>query len=946
MQRALQIGRHGWLRLAVVSTGLVVLLALSFPGAGADDSPSTLPSKPTKANYELAARWTSSKVARLVFDMAVTPHWLEDGNRFWYTFESNAGRKFYIVDPAKKTKTYVFDAVKLAASLTAATGLPYDSQHLPVGAARGGAAAAGGGGGGGRGGAATPIRFVKHDADIQFEISVPRDAVIPGEKKVTPPTTTTDTSGSGGGDADDDDDPQQLGGRGGAGAASTTKQLAFELELATGKLTLLDARPPTKPTWASISPDGKTVVFTRNHNLYMMDAENYAKALKNANDSTIVETQLTKDGEEYFGYGGRGAGGQQIQEQQQQQDNQGEQQQGEGQASRARTGANVTWSKDSKKFAITREDQRKVKPLWVINSLANPRPTLETYKYEMPGDADYPQAHLEVFDVATKARLDVKADASGFKDQRIRLQTDRPSAYDRDHERTETTWAGAGGSDKLYFTRLSRDEHRLDVCVADTASAEVKTLIPERMNVYIEEKPLKFLNNGTEMLWWSERDGWGHYYLYGADGALKNQVDHGEFVAEDISYVDDKARTLIMTASGREDRENPYFMHNYRVNLDGNGIKLLDPGDASHAVVVSDNGKYFVDNSSRVNSAPQSVLYDAQGGTPMPLEKVDLTRLVQEGYKFPEPFTVKADDGITDIYGVMYKPFDFDPNKKYPIIEYVYPGPQTESVTQTFSPRQANVALANLGFIVVEVGNRGGNPHRSKWYHTYGYGNLRDYGLADKKAAVEQLAARYPWIDIDRVGITGHSGGGFMSTAAMLVYPDFFKVAVSESGNHENNIYNAPWSEKHHGVKEVTDKDGKTTFEYTIDKNSEIAKNLKGHLLISTGDIDNNVHPANTLRLADALIKANKRFDFVILPGQRHAYGPEAEYFSWIRADYFCKYLLGDFDQSVDMWELNRERPQGDHVPPPGATDGRGGTTTQQQNNGRGGRGGRGGGDN
>jgi dipeptidyl aminopeptidase/acylaminoacyl peptidase len=683
-------------------------------------------------------------------------------------------------------------------------------------------------------------------------------------------------------------------------------------------------------------------VFARNHNLYMMDAENYAKALKNANDSTIVETQLTKDGEEYFGYGGRGGGGQQIQDQQQQQENQGDQQQGEGQASRARSGANVTWSKDSKKFAITREDQRKVKPLWVINSLANPRPTLETYKYAMPGDADYPQAHLEVFDVATKARLDVKADTGGFKDQRIRLQSDRPSAYDRDHEKTESTWAGSSGSDKLYFTRLSRDEHRLDVCVADAASGEVKTLIPERMNVYIEEKPLKFLNSQTEMLWWSERDGWGHYYLYGADGTLKNQVDRGEFVAEDLSYVDDKARTLIMTASGREDGENPYFMHNYRVNLDGSGIKLLNPGDASHAVVVADNGKYFVDNGSRVNSAPQSVLYDAQGGTPMPLEKVDLTRLMQEGYKFPEPFTVKADDGITDIYGVMYKPFDFDPNKKYPIIEYVYPGPQTESVTQTFSPRQANVALANLGFIVVEVGNRGGNPHRSKWYHTYGYGNLRDYGLADKKAAVEQLAARYAWIDIDRVGITGHSGGGFMSTAAMLVYPDFFKVAVSESGNHENNIYNAPWSEKHHGVKEVTDKDGKTTFEYTIDKNSEIAKNLKGHLLISTGDIDNNVHPGNTLRLADALIKANKRFDFVVLPGQRHAYGPEAEYFSWIRADYFCKYLLGDFDQSVDMWELNRERPQGDHVPPPGATDGRGGTTTQQ-NNGSGGRGGRGG---
>jgi len=923
MHRAFQIGRRGWLRVAIISAGLVTLLALAFPGVGADDSPSTLPAKPTKANYELAARWTSSKVARLVFDMAVTPHWMEDGNRFWYTFEGNAGRKFYIVDPGKKTKTYVFDAVRLAASLTAATGLPYDSQHLPI----------------------TTIRFVKHDASIQFEINVPRDAIIPGEKKTTAAVTTDNLQQEPDADGDDDGDPQQQGGRGGAGAPApgrNQKQLAFEYELAGGKLALLDERPPRKPAWANISPDGKTIVFSRAHNLFMMDDVNYAKALKNANDTTIVETEITKDGEEYFAYGGRGGGGGQQQDQQQQQDNTGDQQQVEGQATRARAAVQVSWSKDSRKFAITREDQRKVKPLWVINSLANPRPTLETYKYAMPGDADYPQAHLEVFDVAGKARLELKADASGFKDQRIRVESDRPSAYDREHEKTETTWSGAGGSDKLYFTRLSRDEHRLDVCVADTTTGEVKTLIPERMNVYVEEKPLKFLNSATEMLWWSERDGWGHYYLYSADGTLKNQVDHGEFVAEDLSYVDDKARTMLMTASGREDGENPYFMHNYSVKLDGSGLKLLDPGDASHAVVVSDNGKYFVDNSSRVNSAPQSALYEAQGGTPMPLEKVDLTRLVQEGYQFPEPFIVKADDGITDIYGVMYKPFDFDPHKKYPIIEYVYPGPQTESVTQTFSPRQANVALANLGFIVVEVGNRGGNPHRSKWYHTYGYGNLRDYGLADKKAAVEQLAARYPWIDIDRVGITGHSGGGFMSTAAMLVYPDFFKVAVSESGNHENNIYNAPWSEKHNGVREVTDKDGKTTFEYAIDKNSEIAKNLKGHLLISTGDIDNNVHPGNTLRLADALIKANKRFDFVVLPGQRHAYGPEAEYFSWIRADYFCKYLLGDFDQSVDMWELNREKPQGDHVPPPGSTDGRGVTTTQQ-NNGRGGRGGRGG---
>ena len=913
MHRQTNSRRRGWARIAIISSGFAILLAASFPGAGSDEPASNLPSRPAKANYELAARWTSSKVAKLVFDMSVTPHWLSDGNRFWYTFENSSGRKFYVVDPAKKTKTFVFDAVKLAASLTTATGLPYDSQHLPI----------------------TTIRYVKNDSSIQFEINVPKDAVIPGEKKTTAVTSTNEANQNDPEAGEDNDEPQQQGGRGGVAEAPAPgrnqKQLAFEYELTTGKLTLLDERPPRKPAWASISPDGKTVVFARNYNLYMMDDANYAKALKDANDKSIVEAEITKDGEEYFGYGGRGMGAGQQDQQQQQQENNGDQQ-NEEQARRQRSAANVSWSKDSKKFAVVRNDQRKVKPLWVINSLANPRPTLETYKYAMPGDPDYPQAHFEVFDVASKERLEMKADVNGFKDQRLRVETDPASAYNREHEKGEPTWAGDGGSAKIYFTRLSRDEHRLDLCAADTATGEVKPIVQERMNVYIEEKPIHFLSGGTELLWWSERDGWGHYYLYGADGTLKGQVDKGEFVAEDISYVDDKARQFYMTASGREDGENPYFMHYYRVNVDGSGVKLLDPGDASHAVQVADNGKYFVDNSSRVNAVPQSVLYDGAGAVDMPLEKVDVGPLMAAGFKMPEPFTVKADDGITDIYGVMYKPFDFDPNRKYPIIEYVYPGPQTESVTQTFSPRQANVALANLGFIVIEVGNRGGNPHRSKWYHTYGYGNLRDYGLVDKKDAIEELARRYPWIDIERVGITGHSGGGFMSTAAMLVYPDFFKVAVSESGNHENNIYNAPWSEKHHGVKEVTDKDGKVTFEYAIEKNSEIAKNLKGHLLISTGDIDNNVHPGNTLRLADALIKANKRFDFVVLPGQRHAYGPEAEYFSWIRADYFCKYLLGDFDQSVDMWELNRDKPQeGDRTNPPA---GRGGQT------GRGGRGG------
>jgi dipeptidyl aminopeptidase/acylaminoacyl peptidase len=293
----------------------------------------------------------------------------------------------------------------------------------------------------------------------------------------------------------------------------------------------------------------------------------------------------------------------------------------------------------------------------------------------------------------------------------------------------------------------------------------------------------------------------------------------------------------------------------------------------------------------------------------MELEKPDVAALLEAGFRFPEPFKVKADDGITDLYGTMYKPFDFDPAKKYPIILYVYPGPQTESVTKTFSPRNGSVALANVGFIVIEVGNRGGNPTRSKWYHNYGYGNLRDYGVPDKKAAVEQLAKRYPFIDIERVGIWGHSGGGFMTAAAMFGYPDFFKVGISESGNHDNSIYNRWWSEKHDGVREVTSDDGKTTtFQYDIDKNQDIAQNLKGKLLLITGDIDNNVHPAGTYRVIDALIRANKRFDFILLPGQRHGYTTMGDYVFWRRVDYFVEHLLGAKPQGVDILELERER--------------------------------------
>jgi len=523
----------------------------------------------------------------------------------------------------------------------------------------------------------------------------------------------------------------------------------------------------------------------------------------------------------------------------------------------------------------------------------------------MPGEPESPQDEIHIFDLETKEKTQIDDDR--FKDQTVSILYAPRLAKNRDDENRPSLWL-AETSDKLYFSRTSRDLHRIDICVADVTSGATKVLIEERLNTYVEMRSPGLVNNGKELIHWSERDGWAHFYLYDGEGNLKNQITSGPFHCSSIEGIDAKKRILYFTANAREKDEDPYYTHLYKVNFDGSGLKLLNKGNFNHSVSMNDASSFFVNNYSRVNTAPKSELRSNLGGEIIDLETADLSLLFEAGYKFPEPFKVKADDGITDIYGVMYKPYDFDENKLYPIIAYVYPGPQTESVSKSFSVRMDRTdRMAQFGFIVITLGNRGGHPSRSKWYHNYGYGNLRDYGLADKKTAIEQLAYEYPFINIDKVGIFGHSGGGFMSTAALLVYPDFFKVAVSSSGNHENNIYNRWWSEKHHGVKEIVDEEGEIKFEYDIEKNSEVADHLKGHLLITTGDIDNNVHPGNTIRLANALIRANKRFDFFLFPGQRHGYGDMNKYFFWLRADYFCKHLIGDYSQNVDMVELNRE---------------------------------------
>jgi dipeptidyl-peptidase 4 len=801
-----------------------------------------------KANYFLAARFAPRKLDKMIFSLSIDPHWLKLSNKFWYTYETSKGKQWNIVDPVKGEKKVMFNRDKLAAELTKIIKDPFDGQHLPI----------------------DSLKFIKDENWIQFEvkstIEINKDAVVKKDAKTE----------------------------------KIKKTFYFEYNLITEQLNELVGfkKPKRKPSWANISPDEKIVVFGRNYNLFYMDKENFNKAILNDEDSTIVEHAITKDGIQNYSWHSESAYGG------------GETNVDVEKNKNKRKPVYGLWSENSKHLAITKVDNRKVKDLWVLNSIAEPRPTLETYKYWMPGEKETPMDHLMIVDMTSFSYKEI--DVSLFKDQDVAVWNKTAYVNARDDEHRPNIWLGT--NDQLYLARTSRDLKKIDQCVVNINTGVVKTLIEESLNTYVEIKKPGLVKNGEEIIEWSERDGWAHLYLHDKEGKVKNQITQGPWHIEDVVSIDEDKRVVYFSANGRENvnnntKEDPYYLHLYKVNFDGTGLQLLNPGNFDNNFSMNDKKNYFVNNSSRVNAIPASSLYSADGKKLMDLETADLSSLFSAGYKFPETFKVKADDGITDIFGVMYKPYDFDSTKKYPIIEYVYPGPQTESVNKSFSKGMDRIdRLAQLGFVVVTIGNRGGHPARSKWYHNYGYGNLRDYGLADKKAAVEQLADRFTFIDRDKVGIHGHSGGGFMSTAAMFAYPDIFKVAVSNAGNHDNSVYNRWWSEKHNGVKENISDKGDTTFSYMIDKNPDIAKNLKGKLLLIHGEIDNNVHPANTIRVVNALIKANKRFDMLILPTQRHGFGDMSEYWFWKTADYFSKYLLGDnTERSVDIEELNKE---------------------------------------
>ncbi|WP_406824337.1 DPP IV N-terminal domain-containing protein [Pedobacter sp. KACC 23697] len=592
-----------------------------------------------------------------------------------------------------------------------------------------------------------------------------------------------------------------------------------------------------------LSPDGKKTILIKDYNLFVKDI------------ATGKLTRLTTDGIKDYGYATDNAGWKHS------------------------DAPILRWSPDSKKIATFQQDQRNSKDMYLVTTNVG-APTLKAWKYPLPGDKQIATIRRVIIDVENPkvVSLNIPADP-----HRATLSDDISSSGTFD----DIDWKADGT--EVAFVSTSRDHKNEKFRIANATTGVVREVFEETVKTQFESGQgainWRYLPASKEIIWYSERDNWGHLYLYDSvNGKLKNQITKGDFVVTRLIKVDEKTRTLYFFANGRE-KGNPYFSYLYKIGFDGRNLTLLTPEFGNHQVVFSPSFEYFVDSYSQPDVPAVTVLRSISGKLINTLEKTDVSRLAATGWKAPTPVSVKAKDGKTDIYGLVFTPAKMDANQKYPVIDYIYPGPQGGSVGSWafVASRGDHQALAELGFIVVVMEGTS-NPDRSKSFHDMSYGNMAENTLPDQIAAIRQLSLKYP-IDTTKVGIWGHSGGGFATAAAMFRYPDFFKVGISESGNHDNRNYEDDWGERYNGLVENSD--------YEAQANQNYAKNLKGKLMLVHGMMDDNVPPYNTLLVVEALEKANKSFDLVIFPNSAHGYGSYSPYMMRRRWDYFVQHLLG-----------------------------------------------------
>ena len=608
----------------------------------------------------------------------------------------------------------------------------------------------------------------------------------------------------------------------------------------------IDKSQNTNGSWSEVlSPDKSKAAFIKDWNLWIRDV------------NTGLETQLTTDGVENYGYATDNAGW------------------------RKSDRAIVLWSPDSKKIATFQQDQRHVSNMYLVETKVG-EPNLQQWKYPLPEDEKIIQIERVIIhiDEPKVVRLNIPADA-----RRGTLCDDISctGSFDDNEWNSEST--------QLAFVSTSRDHKIEKMRITNASNGNVREIFTETVDTQYESGQGKinwhFLSGTNEIIWYSERDNWGHLYLYDAtSGALKHQITNGDFVVTQLLKIDENKRKLYFLANGKENVRDPYFSHFYSIDFSGKNLKLLTPENGNHNIILASDSEYFIDNFSQPNVPNVAVLRNLKGKLILNLENQDITRLEAMGWKPPRPIKVKSRDNKWDLYGLMFTPTKLDDSKKYPIINYIYPGPQGGGVgSRSFYPsRSDHQALAELGFVIVVIDGTC-NPDRSKGFHDVCYGNMADNTLEDQISGIKQLAEIYPYMDLDKVGVWGHSGGGFATAAAMFQFPDFYKVGISESGNHDNRNYEDDWGERYIGLLKGDN--------YEAQANQNYAKNLKGKLLLAHGNLDDNVPPYNTYLVVDALVKANKDFDLIIFPNARHGYGRDSYYMMRRRWDYFVKNLKG-----------------------------------------------------